>query len=88
MSFVYPFLFESRERLSVSDAIFYTDRNIYPEGIERPLPRRDRRTAFVVESESPNRQVVEAAFRQTGGVAPVTSNFGTLTVIEAKPQVR
>ncbi len=84
MSFVYPLLFESRERLAVSDVNFRTDRRVYPEGIERPLPRRDQRAAFVVETESPNRQAVEAAFRQTGGVAPVSSNFGTLTVIEPK----
>jgi hypothetical protein len=88
MSFVYPLLFESGERLAVSDAIFRTDRNVYPESVPRPLPRRDQRTAFVVETESPNRQAVEAAFGQTGGVGPVTSNFGTLTVIEPKPRGR
>jgi hypothetical protein len=88
MSFVYPLLFESHEQLAVSDAIFRTDRRVYPEAVARPLPRRDQRTAFVVETESPNRQAIEAAFGQTGrGVQPIISQYGTLTVIEPRSPV-
>jgi hypothetical protein len=85
MSFVYPLLFESHEQLAVSDALFGTDRRVYPEALARSLPRRDQRTAFVVETDSPNRQAIEAAFGQTGrGLQPTVSQSGKLTVIEPR----
>jgi hypothetical protein len=88
MSFVYPLLFESHEQLAVSDQLFGTERPVYPEAVARPLPRRDQRTAFVVETDSPNRQVVEAAFGRTGRVIqPIISQYGTLTVIEPRSPV-
>jgi hypothetical protein len=39
VSFVYPLLFESDEKLAVSDAIFGTNRRIYPAEVPCPLPR-------------------------------------------------
>ncbi len=67
VSFVYPLLFESGEKLAVSDAIFGTDRRVYPAAVPRRQPRSDQRTAFVVETESPNRISVEAGFAQAAG---------------------
>jgi hypothetical protein len=88
VSFVYPLLFESDEKLTVSDAIFGGDRQVYPAAVPRPQPRADQRTAFVVETDSPNRASVEAGIAQATGAAPLRSEYGTLTVIEARPRSR
>jgi hypothetical protein len=88
VSFVYPLLFESGEKLAVSDAIFGTDRRVYPAAVPRRQPRADQRTAFVVETDSPNLAVVEAGFAQARRPAPLITEYGTLTVIEAKPRSR
>ena len=81
-------LFESDEKLAVSDAIFGTDRRVYPAAVPRRQPRSDQRTAFVVETDSPNRISVEAGFAQAAGAVPMIAEYGTLTVIEAKPRSR
>jgi hypothetical protein len=85
VSFVYPLLFESGEKLAVSDAIFGGRRRVYPASLPWHEPAADQRTAFVVETTSPLRASVEAGFAQARRAAPQIAEFGTLTVIEAKP---
>ena len=88
VSFVYPLLFESDEKLAVSDAIFGTNRRVYPAAVPCPLPRPGQPTAFVVESDSSARTSVEAGFAQARGPTPVVDVCGTLTVIAEKPRAR
>jgi 4-amino-4-deoxy-L-arabinose transferase-like glycosyltransferase len=83
VSFVYPLIFESNEKLAVSDAIFGTYRPIYPESVPQKLPRPNERTAFVTETNSPALDSVEKGFVQARGAKPATVEFGTLTVIDA-----
>jgi hypothetical protein len=88
VSFVYPLLFESDEKLAVSDAIFGTNRRIYPAEVPSPLPRPGQPTAFVVETDSAARTSVEAGFAQARRPAPIITDCGILTVIAEKPRVR
>jgi 4-amino-4-deoxy-L-arabinose transferase-like glycosyltransferase len=87
-SFVYPFLFDSGEKLAVSAAIFGMDRNVYPPGVPRARPRPDQRTAFVMESDAPVRTSIEGGFAKARGARPFIQQYGTLTVIEASPSRR
>jgi 4-amino-4-deoxy-L-arabinose transferase-like glycosyltransferase len=86
VSFVYPLIFESDERLAVSDVIFGTYRPIYPNAVPQKLPRPQARTAFVMETNSPARESVETAFAQANRGKPAVAEFGSLTVIEAPPR--
>ena len=70
VSFVYPLIFESDEKLAVSDVIFGTYRPIYPESVPQKLPRPNQRTAFVMETNSPARESVEAGFAQANRGKP------------------
>lgn len=85
VSFVYPLIFESNEKLAVSDAIFGTYRPIYPQSVPQRFPQRNERTAFVVETNSPARDSVEKGFAQARAGKPAGVEFGGLTVIDAPP---
>jgi hypothetical protein len=88
VSFVYPLIFESREKLAVSDSLFGTDRRIYPDSVPRRLPRPDQATAFVMETDSPVRASIEAGFAQAKIAIPVATTCGTLTILEARRRSR
>jgi hypothetical protein len=86
VSFVYPLIFESQERLAASNAIFGWDRNVYPNAVRRRSPDETQPAVFVMEASSPYRAAIESQCKSIGS-APLVTEFGTLTVIEAKPLV-
>ena len=86
ISFVYPLIFESRENLVVSDAVFGWDHRVYPKAIPWRMPRPDSCGVFVIETRSPLRPPVEAWCAKTTGVAPRVAEYGTLAVIERRQQ--
>jgi 4-amino-4-deoxy-L-arabinose transferase-like glycosyltransferase len=88
VSFVYPLIFESDEKLAVSDAIFGTYRPIYPASVPQRLPRPNEVTAFVTELSSPAQRSVEGGFAQVRRKKPETAEFGMFTVIYASPGTR
>jgi hypothetical protein len=81
VSFVYPLLFEGHEALAVSDTFFGYQHRIYPEAIPWREPDPEGRIAIVLESDSPFRVPVERRL-QLGGVVPLISEYGKLSVIE------
>jgi hypothetical protein len=86
ISFVYPLLFESGETLAVSNAIFEDPFRVYPQEIPWREPRLDQDAAFVIESDSPFRHVLEVRYAQTFGAAPLFRECGKLTVLAGPPQ--
>ncbi len=82
ISFVYPLIFESAEKVSASNAIFSSDREIYPSDIVLRNPSLNLRAAFVLERGSSFRPKVEAFCAKAGGADPLISEYGTLTVIQ------
>ena len=82
ISFVYPLIFETGEKLIASESIFGVDRPVYPPSIPKPEPSSEDRTVFVLETNSPYRPEIEMTLAQKGGVPPRISEHGTLTVIE------
>jgi hypothetical protein len=89
ISFVYPLIFESNERLIVSESIFGIERSFYPPQIPKPEPNPNEPATFVLESNSPYRAEVESTLLQKGGAAPRVSEHGALIVIQqrfASPQ--
>jgi hypothetical protein len=86
ISFVYPLLFESRETLAVSDAIFGYPFRVYPQRIPWREPTRDQDAAFVVESDSTLRRSLEVQYLQATGGIPSIAEYGKLVVIEARPR--
>ena len=81
ISFIYPLLFESRETMAVSNAIFEPVYRVYPPQIAWRGPDPRGRFAVVIERDSPLRGAVEARLQQVTDVAPVISEYGKLTVI-------
>ena len=81
-SFVYPLIFESRETLSASGAIFGWTHSVYPRSIARPEPTSEGRQVFVIETNSPLWDRVISHFKARSGASPVVTTFGTLSVIE------
>jgi 4-amino-4-deoxy-L-arabinose transferase-like glycosyltransferase len=81
ISFIYPLLFESRETLAVSDTIFEYPYRVYPEEIPWHEPSRGRDAAFVIESNSAFRPLLEMRCAQAFGAAPLVREYGKLTVI-------
>src|SRR2546427_409369 len=49
ISFVYPLIFETGEKLIASESIFGVDRPVYPPSIPKPEPSNQDRTVFVIE---------------------------------------
>jgi hypothetical protein len=84
VSFVYPFIFETGEKLIASESIFSVDRPVYPRSISKPEPSGEDRTVFVIETVSPYRPEIETILAQKGGAPPRISEHGTLTVIEQR----
>jgi 4-amino-4-deoxy-L-arabinose transferase-like glycosyltransferase len=83
-SFVYPFLFETNEKLVVSESIFGIDRPVYPPSIPKPEPSTQERAVFVIESKSPYREQIESTLRLKSDAIPVVREHGTLAVIEQR----
>src|SRR5438874_11897200 len=84
ISFVYPLIFETGEKLVVSESIFGVDRPVYPPSIPKPEPSSEDRSVFVIETNSPYRPEIETILAQKGGVPPRITEHGTLTVIEQR----
>ena len=84
ISFVYPLIFETGEKLIASESIFGVDRPVYPPSIPKPEPSSEDRSVFVIETNSPYRQQIEATLALKGGAPPRISEHGTLTVIEQR----
>jgi len=84
ISFVYPLIFETGEKLTASESIFGVDRPVYPPSIPKPEPSNEDRAVFVVETNSPYRLEIEAILAQKGGAPPRITEHGTLTVIEQR----
>ena len=84
ISFVYPLIFETGEKLVVSESIFGVDRPVYPPSIPKPEPSSEDRSVFVIETNSPYRSQIEATLALKGGAPPQISEHGTLSVIEQR----
>lgn len=84
ISFVYPLIFETGEKLVASESIFGIDRPVYPPSIPKPEPSSADASIFVIETKSPYRPEIEATLVQKGGAPPRISEHGTLTVIEQR----
>src|SRR4029077_7739667 len=81
ISFVYPLIFETNEKLIASESIFGVDRPVYPPSIPKPEPSEQERAVFVVETHSPYRTEIETLLEQQSGAPPQVSEHGALTVI-------
>ena len=84
ISFVYPLIFETGEKLVASESIFGVDRPVYPPSIPKPEPSSEDRSVFVIETNSPYRPQIETTLALKGGAPPRISEHGTLTVIEQR----
>jgi hypothetical protein len=84
ISFVYPLIFETNERLIASESIFGVDRPVYPPSIPKPEPRSEDRTVFVVETNSPYRSEIETMLARKGAAQPDVAEHGTLSVIKQR----
>jgi hypothetical protein len=86
ISFVYPLLFESGERLIVSNAIFEYPHRVYPKKIPWREPGLDAKAAFVIETDAPFRSQLESRLAGAFGAAPSVHEYGKLTVVAGRPQ--
>jgi 4-amino-4-deoxy-L-arabinose transferase-like glycosyltransferase len=84
ISFVYPLIFETGEKLIASESIFGVDRPVYPPSIPKLEPGSEGRSVFVIETNSPYRPEIETTLAQKGGAPPRIREHGTLTVIEQR----
>ena len=84
ISFVYPLIFETNEKLIVSESIFGVDRPVYPPSIPKPEPNEQDPAVFVIETDSPFRAEIEATLNRKSVVAPRITQHGTLTVIQQR----
>jgi hypothetical protein len=82
LSFVYPLIFETNEKLIASESIFGIDRPVYPPSIPKAEPNERERAVFVLETNSPLRSEVEQTLTEKSGAAPRIREHGTLTIIE------
>src|SRR5438874_3928165 len=78
ISFVYPLIFETGEKLIASESIFGVDRPVYPPSIPKPEPGNQERAVFVVETNSPYRQQIEGTLALKSAAAPRIREHGTL----------
>jgi hypothetical protein len=81
ISFVYPLLFESRETLAVSNAIFEYPHRVYPQKIPWREPSLNPDAAFVIETDAPFRSRLETRCAQAFGTAPLVYEHGKLTIV-------
>lgn len=84
ISFVYPLIFETNEKLVASESIFGIDRPVYPPSIPKPEPSNKEPAVFVVETNSPYRAEVEAVLAEKSGAPPQVIEHGTLTIIRQR----
>ena len=84
ISFVYPLIFETDEKLIASESIFGIDRPVYPPSIPKPEPSGNGPAVFVVESSSPYRAEVESVLTAKSGAPPDVKTHGTLTIIRQR----
>ena len=84
ISFVYPLIFETNEKLAASESIFGVDRPVYPPSIPKPEPSDQDRAVFVIETKSPYRQQIQETLALKSGAPPRAREHGALTVIEQR----
>jgi 4-amino-4-deoxy-L-arabinose transferase-like glycosyltransferase len=84
ISFVYPLIFETNEKLIASESIFGVDRPVYPPSIPKPQPSERERAVFVIETRSPYREQIESTLALKSNAPPQIREHGTLTVIEQR----
>jgi len=84
ISFVYPLIFETNEKLIASESIFGVDRPVYPRSIPKREPSEHERAVFVLETNSPYRAEIEATLAQKSGAPPQISEHGALTIIKQR----
>ena len=84
ISFVYPLIFETNEKLIASESIFGVDRPVYPPSIPKPEPSEQERAVFVIETRSPYREQIESTLALKSNAPPQIREHGTLTVIEQR----
>ena len=84
ISFVYPLIFETNEKLIASESIFGVDRPVYPSSIPKPEPNEHERAVFVIETRSPYRDQIESTLALISQAPPQIRKHGTLTVIEQR----
>ena len=84
ISFVYPLIFETNEKLIASESIFGIDRQVYPPSIPKSEPSENDPAVFVIETKSPYRAEVERTLQEKSGAPPRISEHGTLTIIEQR----
>ena len=83
ISFVYPLLFESGEKLAVSNSIFEDPYRVYPRQVPYREPRFGQDAACVIASDADFRPLLETRYAQATGVAPFVREYGKLTIIGA-----
>jgi hypothetical protein len=84
ISFVYPLIFETNEKLIASESIFGVDRPVYPSSIPKPEPSEHERAVFVIETQSPYREQIELTLALKSNAPPQVREHGILTVIEQR----
>jgi hypothetical protein len=84
ISFVYPLIFETKEKLIASESIFGVDRSVYPASIPKSEPSEQERGVFVIEAHSPFRAQVESTLALKSNTPPVIREHGSLTIIEQR----
>jgi hypothetical protein len=84
ISFVYPLIFETNEKLAASESIFGVDRPVYPPSIPKPEPSGRERAVFVVETKSPFRPEIESMLTRKSNAPPDIAEHGALTVIKQR----
>ncbi len=84
VSFIYPLIFETGEKLAVSGEIFGYHQHVYPSAVARRVPDPASCEVFVLESDSPFMPFVKARCAGIGGGPPLVTRCGTLTIVEAQ----
>ncbi len=84
ISFVYPLIFETNEKLIASESIFGVDRPVYPPSIPKAEPNEQERAVFVLETNSPYRPEIETLLTEKSGAPPQINEHGTLIIIQQR----
>jgi 4-amino-4-deoxy-L-arabinose transferase-like glycosyltransferase len=84
VSFVYPLIFETKEKLVASESIFGVDRPVYPPSIPKAEPSEQDRAVFVIETKSPFREQIESTLTLKSDARPQIRQHGTLVVIQQR----
>lgn len=84
VSLTYPLIFETRESVAISDAIFGRERNLYPKSVPLAEPQTDRPAVVIIETKSPLRADAERRLTQPTGNPPLVTQYGALAVLEQR----